>query len=58
MWFAEGLRKDSIKGLSLNYLTMETLPQLRKKPFTIFERVCHEVRGSRGLLQDLNDKVR
>lgn len=37
---------------------MENLTKLRKKSFTIVERACHEVRGFRGLLQDLDDKVR
>lgn len=37
---------------------MENMSKLRKKSFTIVERACHEVRGFRSLLQDLDDKVR
>jgi integrase/recombinase XerD len=37
---------------------METQPKLRKKSFTIVEQAIHQVRGFRGLYQELDDKVR
>jgi integrase/recombinase XerD len=36
---------------------METQPKLRKKSFTIVEQAIHQVRGFRGLYQELDDKV-
>lgn len=34
------------------------MANLRKKSFTIVEQACHEIRGFRNLLQELDDKVR
>lgn len=34
------------------------MANLRKKTFTIVEQACHEIRGFRNLLQELDDKVR
>ena len=34
------------------------MSKLRKKSFTIVEQACHEIRGFRKLLEELDDKVR
>ncbi len=34
------------------------MTKLRKKSFTVVEQACHEIRGFRKLLEDLDDKVR
>jgi site-specific recombinase XerD len=37
---------------------METQSKVRKKSFTVVEEACHEIRGFRNLLDQLDDKVR
>ena len=37
---------------------METQSKVRKKTFTIVEEACHEIRGFRNLMDQLDDKVR
>ena len=37
---------------------MKAETKLRKKTFTIVEQACHEIRGFRNLLEELDDKIR
>lgn len=37
---------------------MQTQSKIRKKTFTVVEEACHEIRGFRNLMDQLDDKVR